>query len=30
MEDEQLYEELLSFYSDTVLQIEEAIKLSDS
>lgn len=30
MEDEQLYEEVLSFYSDVVLQIEEAIKLCDS
>jgi len=30
MEDEQLYEEVLSFYSELVLQIEEAIRLCDS
>lgn len=30
MEDEQLYEEVLSFYSDVVLQIEEAVRLCDS
>jgi len=30
MEDEQLYEEVLSYYSDLVLQIEDAVKLCDS
>ena len=30
MNDDQLYEELLSFYSDVVLQIEAAIQLADS
>lgn len=30
MEDEKLYEQLLSLYSDQVLQIDEAIKLCSS
>lgn len=30
LEDEKLYEELLSFYSDIVILTEEAIKITDS
>jgi hypothetical protein len=30
MDDEPLYEELLSFFSQVVLQVEEAIKLCTS
>lgn len=30
MEDDKLYEELLSFYSDLVLQMERAVRLCDS